>query len=53
LSPALFLTVVALSLSLATLAGARRNPIPVAPTWVAVIVTGLAGDRIAVVNRLQ
>lgn len=42
MSPALFLTVVALSLSLATLAGARRNPIPVAPTWVAVIVTGLA-----------
>jgi rhomboid protease GluP len=42
LSPALFFTTVSLSLSLATLAGARRNPIPVAPAWVAVLVTVLA-----------
>ena len=42
MSPSLFLTSFALTLALASLAGARRSPIPAAPIWVAVLVVVLA-----------
>jgi membrane associated rhomboid family serine protease len=41
LAPALFITTAALSLALAVLLGNRRNPLPVAPTWVAALVVAI------------
>lgn len=41
MDPALLLTIAASSLGLAVLLGSRRNPLPVAPIWVAALVASL------------